>query len=102
MGRQTFALRITADGVLQHAAPVLTYDNLAKVVVGKTTREEARALLGPPYRVERMARQNQDSWEYWMVLDTVPMHVWILSSDDGTVRGIVKGEDLPRVRGRRN
>jgi hypothetical protein len=48
-----------------------------------------------------MQRQQQDSWEYWMVLDAVPMHVWIQLSDDGIVRDIVKSEDLPRSLGRR-
>jgi hypothetical protein len=101
MGRQTIAMRIGADGVLQSVEPVLNYGNLAKVTRGKTTREEVRQILGPPYRIERMPLQRQDAWEYWMVLDAVPSHVWLMFSDDGIVRDVIKSEDLPRDPGRR-
>ncbi len=96
-GRQTFALKMSADGVMQSMEQVLTYANLAKVVVGQTTREQVRAILGPPDQVDRMERQQQDAWLYWMVLDRVPMHVWVISSDDGIVRDIVKSEDLDKT-----
>lgn len=94
-------MRITGDGVVRAVEPVLNYANLAKVVIGQTTREQLRATLGPPNRVERMQRQQHDSWEYWMVLDSIPAHVWILLSDEGMVRDIVKSEDLARTPGRR-
>lgn len=100
-GRQNFALQMSPEGVMRSMEQVLTYANLAKVVVGQTTTEQVRAILGPPARIDRMERQQQDAWLYWMVLDAVPVHVWVMSSNDGVVRDIVKTEDLPLTPGRR-
>ena len=101
LGRQTFALKMSTDGVMQSMEQVLTYANMAKVIVGRTTLEEVRATLGPPQRIDRMERQQQDAWLYWMVLDSVPVHVWVMSSNDGVVRDVVRSEDLPLTPGRR-
>ena len=100
LGRQTWALEFDAGGTLRSIEPILDSTRLAKVVVGKTTGPQLRELLGPPNRIERMPRQRWSSWEYWMVVDAVPAHVWIQLSDDGIVREVVKSEDLSRDPGR--
>ena len=99
-GRQTWALHFDTAGTLATIDQVLDRDHLAKVTVGKTTAAEVRSILGPPYRIARMPRQKQDSWEYWMTIDSIPVHVFIQIADDGMVREIVKSEDLSLDPGR--
>lgn len=99
-GRKTFAMQFDASGKLGSMENILDSAHLAKVVVGKTTAPELRVLLGPPYRVDRMARQKWNSWEYWMEIDSIPMRVFIQLSDDDVVREVFKNEEISRDPGR--
>ena len=65
-GRQTFAVRIGADGIMRAIEQRLTTNNVARLTVGKTSAQEARALLGPPNFNRYMPRTQRHNWEYWM------------------------------------
>ena len=65
----------------------LTPENFAKVIVGKTTAGEVRALLGAPWRIMKSNFHLGEAWGYrydgayyeWRVF-------WIEYSPDGIVR----------------
>ena len=99
-GRQTFAMQFDSGGKLGSVDTILDSEHLAKVIVGKTTATELRALLGPPYRVDRMSRKQWNSWEYWMQLESIPMRVFVQLSDDDVVREVFKNEEINRDPGR--
>lgn len=94
-GRQTFAVRVSSDGIMRGIEPILTQERLAKVRVEGIAKSDVRAILGPPYEITRMERQQRDAWEYWMNLSAVPTRVWVSFSDDGLVREVVQVDDIP-------
>ena len=66
-GRQTYAVIIGPDHVVRRVEARLTPENVKKLVVGKTTMADLRALMGPPERVLRYPFHDGDSWEYRMI-----------------------------------
>ena len=42
----------------------LGLSDFSKIVVGKTTRDEVRALLGAPSRAGRLRTEERETWEY--------------------------------------
>jgi hypothetical protein len=65
-GRQTFAVRIGQDGIVRGVEPRLTTSNVARLVVDRTTAQEARALFGPPNSNRYYPRIQRHMWEYKM------------------------------------
>jgi hypothetical protein len=93
-GRAIFKASFGADGVLRGVEPTLVPANIARIQVGKTTKEEARAILGPPYRVTREPLKPMDTWEYpWLNADDRRI-LWISFSDDGVARNKFEGHDF--------
>ena len=94
-GLQTFAVRISPDGVVREIDQRLTVQNLHKLVAGVTTSKEARELLGPPVRVSRNDRLGRDVWEYRMYNDVQIEHnLAVQFSADGLVREVVMLREL--------
>jgi hypothetical protein len=87
-GWATYAARFGADERLIAMEQRLTEENIAKVVHGKTTREEVRGLLGPPFEPITIARMQREIWTYPMQLSGNPTPRWFLvqMSPDGVVR----------------
>lgn len=96
LGRETYAVRFSREGVVTTVEPLFTAANFGKLRVNETSGSAIRELLGPPYRIERMPRQARDAWEYWTNLDAVPTRVWLLLSDDAVLREVVKIDESPR------
>jgi hypothetical protein len=92
-GRQIYAARFGADGRLIAIEQRLTMDNLQKLAVGQSTREQVRDLLGPPWETHNMARLERESWTYWMDGTTFPKHLYVLFSSDGVLRDVVYIDD---------
>ena len=65
-GRMMYAVRISPDGVMRSREQLLTEQNIARLYRDTTTREQARAIVGPPWRTARLERQARDVWEYTM------------------------------------
>ena len=61
--RLTYVATLGPDGVLRGLEQRLTYANIHAVRAGMT-RDEVRRLLGPPYEVGRLPRQQREVWEY--------------------------------------
>ena len=65
-GRMMYAVRISPDGVMRSREQLLTEQNIARLYRDTTTREQARVIVGPPWRTSRLERQERDVWEYTM------------------------------------
>ena len=94
-GRQTFAVRLGPDGVVRGVEQRLTVENMQKLVQGTTQAKEVRELLGPPWRVSRLERQQREVWEYTMY-DTRRFEfiLYVQFSGDGVVREVLLLRDL--------
>ena len=85
-GRDSFAVRMRPDGALIAVEQRLTKENVARVVPGKTTTQEVRELLGPPWQVSRAPLTQREVWDYPMLVDNRLMNFFVQFSDDGIVR----------------
>jgi len=65
-GRMMYAVRMSPDGVMRSREQLLTEQNIARLYRDTTTREQARVIVGPPWRTSRLERQARDVWEYYM------------------------------------
>ena len=83
-GRETYLVRIGADGKVKVVTQLLTDDQLAKVVPGKTTKTEVRDLLGRP--TEEIEYRSGLAWS-WRYLrnDVSPGYLVVRFNPDGTV-----------------
>lgn len=94
-GRQSFAVRVGADGVVRSVEQRLTHENMQKLLAGTTTAKEVRELLGPPWRTMHLARQQRDVWEYTTYsLDQQEFILYVQFSGDGVVREVIHIRDL--------
>jgi hypothetical protein len=94
MGRDTFAVRIAADGKMLSVEQVLTENNFPKLVAGTSTSRDARLVLGPPSRVFQSPRQQREIWEYpYYNTVQVPFILNVQFSGDGVVRELVTIRD---------
>lgn len=89
-GRQTYAVTFDANGVVRAVEQRLTVQNMHKLAQGATTSKEARALLGPPWRVSRLERQGREVWEY-PVYDSrgFEYYLYVQFGGDGVVREVL-------------
>jgi SmpA / OmlA family len=89
-GRQTFAVRLSPDGVVLGVDQRLTEQNVRKLVAGKTTMKQVRLLLGPPFQTTRFERQQRLVWEYPMYNDLQSAYnLSVQFSYDGIVREVL-------------
>jgi len=86
MGRQTYAVRVGKDGVLQSIEQRLTRENFGKLVAGTTTAKEVRELLGPTHLAVRYERRQRDVWEYTYRHYEEYRVLWVYFSYDGVVQ----------------
>jgi len=90
-GRKVRVARVAADGKLIAVEQRLTDDNVAKLQKGKSSADEVRDLLGPPWKVWPFPRMQRDIWEYRMNTDAgggTPQGLYLNISPDGVVREI--------------
>lgn len=95
-GRLTYVATIGPDEVLRGFEQRLTYANIHAVREGMT-RDEVRALLGPPYEIGRLPRQQREVWEYpWRHAVREGRVLFVQFSDDGIVREAIEMHDHER------
>jgi hypothetical protein len=89
-GATTYAVRLSAGGVMQSVEQVLTYENIARLRAGETTSRQVREILGPPSGSTHLDRQQRDVW-FYPVKDQiqVPHNLFVQFSADGIVREVV-------------
>lgn len=61
--------------------------DFAKVVPGKTTRDEVRAMLGTPARAHQYRAETGETWEYNYYGNYERRTFWIVFATNGTVAG---------------
>jgi hypothetical protein len=94
-GRQSFAVRLGADGVMRSVEPRLTPENVMKLRIGAMNAREVRELLGPPWQVTRLERQQREVWEYTMYsADLQESLLYTQFSGDGMLREVLVLRDL--------
>lgn len=84
--RQTYRVELGADGKVRTVDQVLDEYNFDRIVKGKTTADELRLMLGPPFLVRRL--RSETVWEYryfWGMDDPWTLYVGI--GPDGIVTG---------------
>jgi hypothetical protein len=91
--RQTFAVRLGADGVVREVSQVRTMQNLAKLESGKSTVDDVQQLLGPPDRITTNPRIQRTVWQYNMFEDTRAVIVYVQLDPAGKVREVFQTDD---------
>lgn len=64
VGRQTFRVEFAPDGKLLNIDQVLYEKSFDRIIDGKTTREELRRLLGPPWQEWLSMNGWETIWDY--------------------------------------
>ena len=96
IGRRNFAVTVGANGVVRSVEQRLTEANLRSLVAGKSTMQQARELLGPPWLVTRNDRMQRNVWSYKMYnLVDIEHTLHVQFSDDGLVREVMMLRDWP-------
>lgn len=99
-GRQMYAVRIAPDGRMRSVEQTLTELNLRKLVAGTTTREQAREIFGPPWRVAYNARLEREMWEYYTYnASQLDFFLYLQFSPDGLLREAYHIEDFSKQQG---
>ena len=85
-GRAIYAARFGSDGKLKTLEQRLSIEHLRRLKAGASRREEVREVLGPPYRIESLPRQDREVWTYpWQGLTNEEV-LFVQFSPDGVAR----------------
>jgi hypothetical protein len=90
-GLAMYVARVGKDGRLIAMEQRLTDENVAKLQKGKSSDDEVRDLLGPPWKVWPFPRMQRDIWEYRMNTDAgggTPQGLYLNISPDRVVREV--------------
>jgi hypothetical protein len=99
-GRMMYALRFSPDGVMRSNEQLLTELNIARLYRDTTTREQAREIVGPPWRTARFERQGREVWEYYMFnADLYEYFLYLQFSYDGILREVMMIKDYTKEPG---
>lgn len=89
-GRMMYAVRVSPDGVMRSREQLLSEQNIARLVRDTTAREQARIIVGPPWRTSRLERQARDVWEYTMFNAGLEEYfLYLQFSYDGILREVM-------------
>ncbi len=90
-GRRTFMVHMGADGRLQKIEQVMAPEVFSRVVVGKTTKDEVRRLLGQPYLESQFPRKGELVWDYryWDAMSGFGSVFHVSFNSAGVVAGTV-------------
>ena len=93
-GREIYKASIDPDGALRGLEPTLTPANIRGLALDQATRDQARELLGPPYRITRAPFKPLEVWEYpWRIMEDRRI-LWLSFSDDGVMRERIEMHDF--------
>jgi hypothetical protein len=90
-GLAMYVARVSQDGKVIAVEQRLTDQNVAQLQKGKSSADEVRDLLGPPWKVWPFPRMQRDIWEYRMMTDAgggTPQGLYVQLSPDKVVREI--------------
>jgi len=95
-GRESWAARLNAKGVLVSFDQRLTDAYISKVRANKTRANEVLDLLGPPFRKAKFPFKNLESWEYQLPPRPEPQTLYLEISPDSVVRSVYRLNDRDR------
>jgi hypothetical protein len=99
-GRMMYAVRFSPDGVMRSKEQLLTEQNFARLTREMTTREQARVIVGPPWRTSKLERQQREVWEYTMYnADQEEFLLYLQFSYDGVLREVIVLRDYHKSPG---
>ncbi|HEX7053779.1 MAG TPA: hypothetical protein VF211_07580 [Burkholderiales bacterium] len=91
--RDTIRVELGPDGKVRAVEHVLDERYFDRIVKGKTTREEVRAMLGPPFHVWRLG-SGEILWEYRYVwAHDEPWTLLVGIGEDGIVTGQARHQE---------
>ena len=96
MGRHTFAVTLGPDGMMRGIDQRLATENIDKLVVGATTKTEAREIFGPPDPdlVSQLPLSEREVWEYRWIDSGDKRILWLQFSADGLLREVINTHDF--------
>lgn len=101
LGRQTIRVEVGPDDKVRSVEPVLDERNFDRIVKGQTTRDDVRAMLGPPFYVWRMG-SGEVLWEYrYLWASDEPWTLLVGIAPDGLVTGQARHQERDGAPGMR-
>ena len=92
-GYYTYMVRLDPSGRVSAVDQVLDDRTFARIELYKTTEDDVRHLIGPPWRTDHFPRQNQTVWDYYVRDDwsyQYPVHFYVTFNDQGVVTQTMK------------
>jgi hypothetical protein len=96
-GRKVFVARVAGDGRLVAVEQRLTDENVGKIIPNRSTSDDARTLLGPPYVVTAFPRLERTVWQYNMrhfADPGIPISLYVQFSPDNLAREVMLIDDV--------
>lgn len=91
--RSTLRVELGPDGKVRAVEQVLDERHFDRIIDGKTTREELRAMLGPPYYVRQLS-SREVLWEYrYLWASDEPWTLYVGIGPDGVVTGQARHQE---------
>jgi len=102
-GDGSYAAMIGPDGKLVSIEQRLTEENVAHIVPNRSTAQEVRDIVGPPYRIDQFPRMGREIWTYKQQVFPFPKALFVQFSPDGVAREVYYMDDpeIPRLGGGR-
>ncbi len=97
-GRAMYAVTIGADGVMKSIEQRLTRQHMVTIRPGTWTKNEVRALLGPPGLTGRLVPDKREWWEYKYRDFREYRVLWVQFSEDGVAREVIDMQDPEMAR----
>ena len=97
-GDGSYAALIGRDGKLLSIEQRITEENVAHILPGRSTADDVRSIVGPPYRIDQFARMGREIWTYKLQVFPFPKALFVQFSYDGVVREVYYMDDpeIPR------
>lgn len=92
-GRMVFVATINSDGILRTLDQRLTRQNIARLQVGTSTKNDVLGFFGPPGNAGRYPRLEREWWEYKFFDYQDRRILTVQFSDDGIVREVLDMRD---------
>ncbi len=64
LGTETYMVFLRRDGIVDRIEQVLNDDSFHRIMPGRTSGDDVRRMIGPPWRTVRFDTLRQDAWDY--------------------------------------
>jgi outer membrane protein assembly factor BamE (lipoprotein component of BamABCDE complex) len=95
MGYYTYMVQLDAAGKVVRVEQVLDDKGFARIVLHKSTKEDVRHLLGPPWRTTYFPRQHELVWDYYIHNAWLrPAQFHVIFDDNGVAKQTMQIEEF--------